>query len=473
MQGSRENLSLSDAGAPVIDHGVPAPLEAAWETIRTGLRRDCGARTFDGWLKPAELGGFDGDSGELEIVMPSQFMADWVRSHFGERLALAWRTVLPIVRDVRIVAAADGPRPAPLLILEEIPAAPASVAERDPSAPNFDQRYRFETFVVGKANEVAATAARTLATAESVAFNPLFIHGGTGRGKTHLLHAIGQAFLERRPGARVVSMSAEKFMVEFIRALRENDTIGFKGRLRSADLLLIDDVQFIAGKDSTQEEFFHTMNEIITAGRRLVITSDRAPQDLDGIAPRILSRLSWGLVADINAADFELRFNIIETKLAALPAVDMPRNVVEFLARRVTSSIRELEGALNRIAAYAMMTGRAIDIAFVEEVLANVLRANQRRITIDEIQAQVAEHYRIRKAEMTSARRAREVARPRQVAMYLSKQLTPKSLPDIGRRFGGRDHTTVIHAVRQIEKLRAADAELDADIRLLTRQLEG
>ncbi|MEO5972819.1 MAG: chromosomal replication initiator protein DnaA [Sphingomicrobium sp.] len=450
---------------------IAAPLDAAWESIRAGLRRDLGARTFDGWLKPAALGDFEPDSGALEIVMPSQFMADWVRSHFGDRLALAWKTALPIVREVRVAAASDAPRPSPLLILEEPPAPVA--AARDPSAPNFDPRYRFETFIVGKANEVAATAARTLASAGSVSFNPLFIHGGTGRGKTHLLHAIGHSFLAQNPGARVVSMSAEKFMVEFIRALRENDTIGFKSRLRGADLLLIDDVQFIAGKDSTQEEFFHTMNEIITAGKRLVITSDRAPQDLDGIAPRILSRLSWGLVADINAADYELRFNIVEAKLAVLPGVAMPRAVVEFLARRVVSSVRELEGALNRIAAYAMMTGRPIDVAFVEEVLANVLRANQRRISIDEIQTQVAEHFKIRKAEMTSARRAREVARPRQVAMYLSKQLTPKSLPDIGRRFGGRDHTTVIHAVKQIERLRACDAELDADIRLLTRQLEG
>jgi len=464
VQAGGSNSSVELAGPP-----VSAPLEAAWESIRNGLRRDLGARTFDGWLKPAELGTFRLDSGTLDLVMPSQFMADWVRSHFGERLALAWKTVLPIVRDVRVIAAADAPRPAPLLILEETP----PPAERDPNSPNFDPRYRFETFVVGKANEVAATAARTLATSATVSFNPLFIHGGTGRGKTHLLHAIGHAFLAKNRGSRVVSMSAEKFMVEFIRALKENDTIGFKQRLRNADLLLIDDVQFIAGKDSTQEEFFHTMNEIITAGRRLVITSDRAPQDLDGIAPRILSRLSWGLVADINAADYELRFNIICAKLEALPGVEMARPVIDFLARRVTSSIRELEGALNRIGAYAMMTGRTIDIAFVEEVLANVLRANQRRISIDEIQTQVAEHYRIRKAEMTSARRAREVARPRQVAMYLSKQLTPKSLPDIGRRFGGRDHTTVIHAVRQIEKLRASDAELDADIRLLTRQLEG
>ncbi len=463
-------------GEDRLDHAreaVAAPLDAAWESIRQGLRRDLGARTFDGWLKPAEVGAFDADSGELSILMPSQFMADWVRSHFGERLNLAWRATLPLVREVRIGAVADAPKPAPLLVLEEIPEAPEPALMRDPNAPHFDPRYRFETFVIGKANEVAATAAKTLASADKVAFNPLFIHGGTGRGKTHLLHAIGQAYLATHPGAKVASMSAERFMVEFVRAIRENDTIGFKGRLRSADLLLIDDVQFIAGKDSTQEEFFHTMNEIITAGRRLVITSDRAPQDLDGIAPRILSRLSWGLVADINPADYELRLNIIDAKLADLPGVAMPRAVVEFLARRLTASIRELEGALNRIAAYAVMTARTIDVAFVEEVLANVLRANQRRISIDEIQTQVAEHYRIRKAEMTSARRARDVARPRQVAMYLSKQLTPKSLPDIGRRFGGRDHTTVIHAVKQIEKLRACDPEIDAAVRLLTRQLEG
>ena len=466
-------MQRSDDRSNCAQEAVAAPLDAAWESIRQGLRRDLGARTFDGWLKPAEIGAFDADSGELSILMPSQFMADWVRSHFGDRLNLAWRATLPLVREVRIAAAADAPRPAPLLVLEEIPEAPEPALTRDPNAPHFDSRYRFETFIVGKANEVAASAARTLASADKVAFNPLFIHGGTGRGKTHLLHAIGQAFLATHPGAKVASMSAEKFMVEFVRAIRENDTIGFKGRLRSADLLLIDDVQFIAGKDSTQEEFFHTMNEIITAGRRLVITSDRAPQDLDGIAPRILSRLSWGLVADINPADYELRLNIIDAKLVDLPGVEMSRAVVEFLARRLTASIRELEGALNRIAAYAVMTGRTIDVAFVEEVLANVLRANQRRISIDEIQTQVAEHYRIRKAEMTSARRARDVARPRQVAMYLSKQLTPKSLPDIGRRFGGRDHTTVIHAVKQIEKLRACDPEIDAAVRLLTRQLEG
>jgi chromosomal replication initiator protein len=459
----------------MIDDAVAGdPIAAAWESIRAGLRRDCGARTFDGWLRPIALGGFDADSATLTLELPSQFMADWVQTHFAERLALAWKTTLPSVRFIRIAVGAGAPRTA---AMAEIPAAPepevAPAEEGGLYGVPLEPRYRFESFVVGKANEVAFNAAHTLATADNVVFNPLFIHGGTGRGKTHLLHAIGHEFKARRPGARIVYMSAEKFMVEFVAALRANDTISFKQQLRSADLLMIDDVQFIAGKESTQEEFFHTMNEIISAGSRLVISSDRAPQDLDGIEPRILSRLSWGLVADINQADLELRLGIIQKKLEALPGVHVPEDVVMFLAKRISSNVRELEGALNRIAAYAQMQNRAIDLDFVSEVLANILRANQRRISIDEIQGKVSDHYRIRKAEMTSARRAREVARPRQVAMYLSKQLTPRSLPEIGRRFGGRDHTTVIHAVRQIEKLRAQDAELDADIRLLTRQLES
>jgi chromosomal replication initiator protein len=457
------------------DGGGGDLIAAAWESIRANLRRDCGARTFDGWLRPIALGGFDADAGILRLQLPSQFMADWVQTHFAERLALAWRAKLPGVKQIRIGVGPAAPRTAAVV---EIPG-PAEEQEESPKAPPglysvaLEPRYRFENFVVGKANEVAFSASQTLATADKVAFNPLFIHGGTGRGKTHLLHAIGHEFHRQRPRAKIIYMSAEKFTVEFLAALRANETFKFKQQLRSADLLMIDDVQFIAGKESTQEEFFHTMNEIISAGRRFVISSDRAPQDLDGLEPRILSRLSWGLVADINAADLELRLNIITKKLEQLPDVMVPDDVVMFLAKRISSNVRELEGALNRIAAYAAMQNRAIDLDFVGEVLANILRANQRRISIDEIQTRVSDHYRIRKAEMTSARRAREVARPRQVAMYLSKQLTPRSLPEIGRRFGGRDHTTVIHAVRQIEKLRAMDPELDSDIRLLTRQLES
>ncbi|MEA3033477.1 MAG: chromosomal replication initiator protein [Sphingomonadales bacterium] len=466
-------MSVKPLGGNAAEVAGGEPLQYSWESIRAGLRRDCGARTFDGWLRPIALGNFDSETGTLKLELPSQFMADWVQTHFAERLALAWRAANPVVRQLLIGVGAAAPKTAAVV---EIPAPPA---EDEPAAKDglyavaLEPRYRFENFVVGKANEVAFNASRTLATAKDVAFNPLFLHGGTGRGKTHLLHAIGHEFHRLRPRAKIIYMSAEKFMVEFVAALRANETIQFKQQLRSADLLMIDDVQFIAGKESTQEEFFHTMNEIISAGRRLVISSDRAPQDLDGIEPRILSRLSWGLVADINQADLELRLNIIHKKLEALPEVFVPDEVAMFLAKRISSNVRELEGALNRIAAYSAMQNRAIDLDFVTEVLASTLRANQRRISIDEIQTRVSEHYRIRKAEMTSARRAREVARPRQVAMYLSKQLTPRSLPEIGRRFGGRDHTTVIHAVRQIEKLRAQDPELDSDIRLLTRQLES
>ncbi|HET8613142.1 MAG TPA: chromosomal replication initiator protein DnaA [Sphingomonas sp.] len=451
--------------------------EAAWAAIRTGLRRDCGARAFDSWLKPIRLAEFDEESGTILLAAPSEFMANWVESHYADRLLHAWRAHLPRVRHLKLVTEAG--RTTLFMAEPDAPgeAEPEADAAPEPAAPNdgiaLEPRYTFESFVVGKPNEVAYNAARTLAEGGPLAFNPLFLHGATGLGKTHLMHAIGHEYRRRQPKARIVYMSAEKFMFEFVAAMRAKDTHRFKQRLRSADVLMIDDVQFIAGKDSTQEEFFHTMNEIISAGKRLVITADRSPQDLEGIESRILSRLSWGLVADVNPADFELRLNIIAKKLEAMPQVRIPDEVVMFLARRIASNVRELEGALNRVIAYAMLSNRTIDIAFVEETLTDVLRAHQRRITIDEIQGKVSDHYRIRKAEMTSARRAREVARPRQVAMYLAKQLTPRSLPEIGRRFGGRDHTTVIHAVRQIEKLRKADAELDADVRLLLRQLEA
>jgi chromosomal replication initiator protein len=468
MQVAR-TVSLDDA-----DGFSPSPFEAAWEAIRAGLRRSCGARTFDGWLKPIAFVDFDAPSGEVRLAAPSEFMANWVDTNFAEQLATAWTAMLPQVRGVKIGAGnIDSPRP--LMFANEpaeAPAAPAPVAEPDQPNP-FEARYSFDAFVVGKANEVAYNAARSIAEGGKLGFNPLFLHGGTGLGKTHLMHAIGQEYLARHPKARVIYMSAEKFMYEFVAAMRAKDTHSFKARLRAADVLMIDDVQFIAGKDSTQEEFFHTMNEIITAGKRLVITADRSPQDLDGIESRILSRLSWGLVADVNPADFELRLNIILKKLEAMPQAKVPDDVVMFLARRISANVRELEGALNRVVAYSLLSGRAIDMDFVAETLADLLRATQRRITIEEIQRRVSEHYRIKQTEMSSARRAREVARPRQIAMYLAKQLTPRSLPEIGRRFGGRDHTTVIHAVKQIEKLRQTDAELDADVRLLMRQLEG
>ena len=465
-------------GLPEIGGGVDIALAQAWETIRASLRRSIGVRTFDGWLKPLTLGDCDLAAGTLKLIAPSEFMANWATTHFIEHLLHGWRALLPQVRHVSIVPASGTERPALFSAdaaeEEEAAADIAPVPDAGPRCGTpLEDRYTFDSFVVGKANEVAYNAARTLSEGGKLTFNPLFLHGGTGLGKTHLMHAIGHEYLARHPAAKVVYMSAEKFMFEFVSAMRAKDTFSFKQRLRAADLLMIDDVQFIAGKESTQEEFFHTMNELISAGRCLVISADRSPQDLDGIESRILSRLSWGLVADVNPADFELRLNILTRKLQGMPQANVPQDVVMFLARRISANVRELEGALNRVVAYAALSGKPVDVDFTQATLADILRANQRRVTIDEIQRRVSDHYRIRQAEMSSARRAREVARPRQVAMYLAKQLTPRSLPEIGRRFGGRDHTTVIHAVKQIEKLRQLDAELDADVRLLIRQLEG
>jgi len=446
------------------------PLESAWASVRDGLRRDLGARTFDHWLKPIRLGLFRAEDGAVEMVLPSAFMARWVESHFADRLALAWRAADRAVRAVEIVA--ESAQDAPLVYAA--PAADAApVAEAPAPESSFDPRFTFDSFVSGEANAVAWSAARTLAEGGAVLFNPLFIHGATGQGKTHLLHAIGHAFSARDPNATVLYMSAEKFMVEFVSAMRAKDTLGFKARLRSADLLMIDDVQFIAGKGSTQEEFLHTVNEIMATGRRLVIGADRGPQALDGVEGRLLSRLSMGLVADIKPADYALRLAILKRKRAATGNTAISDEILEFLAHRIASNIRELEGALNRVIAYGTLTSRAIDLDFVQEVLADILQASQRRITIDEIQKRVCAHFDVRQNDMVSARRARAIARPRQIAMYLAKRLTPRSLPEIGRKFGGRDHTTVIYAVRQIEKLRESDADIDRDVRTLIRELES
>ncbi len=451
-----------------------APPEAAWNAIRASLRRSCGERIFDGWLKPLTLAHCDLDAGEVRLAAPSAFMAEWVRGHFAEQIAAAWAALLPQVRLVLIEAGAEAPARMTLASSAVAPIGDIRPGAAVPAGSSqLDARYTFDSFVVGKANELAYNAARTLAEGGRLGFNPLFLHAGVGLGKTHLMHAIGHEYRARHPDARILYMTSEKFMFEFVAAMRAKDTHSFKQRLRAADVLLIDDVQFIAGKESTQEEFFHTMNELISAGRRLVISADRSPQTLEGIEARIQSRLSWGLVADINPADFELRYNIIVKKLDALPQGTVPEEVAIFLAKRISASVRELEGALNRVVAFATLHNRAIDLDFVAEHLAEQLRASQRRVSIDEIQRRVCEHFRIRQSEMGSPRRAREVARPRQIAMYLAKQLTQRSLPEIGRRFGGRDHTTVIHAVKTIEALRARDAEIDADVRLLLRQLEG
>lgn len=503
----------------------------AWARVRANLRESAGARLFDQWLKPMEL--IEGDEPDtVRLALPSAFATNWVRSHYADRLHLEFKAVLPEIRSVvietrapskvarltsveteaapapravqaaapvesqpvedeeqpslfgdpspkplRVVPAAAAPtpapaRPAPRAAAKAAPvAAPALRVASD--RPPLDPRLTFDRFVVDSSNRVAFNAALSLAEPGPPRFSPLFLHGGTGQGKTHLMHAIAHAFLESHPEAVVLCMSAERFMFDFVAAMRARDTHSFKSRLRSADLLLIDDLQFIAGKDSTQEEFFHTVNELVGAGKRLVISADRSPQSLDGVEPRIIGRLGAGLVADIKAPDLTLRRTILNRKVADLPEIHVPTDVLDLLASRIRGNIRELEGALNRVVAYAQLTGDKIDMEFAVATLGEVLRGAQRRITIDEIQKLVSRHFELKPLDLVSARRARAIARPRQIAMYLAKRLTTRSLPEIGRKFGGRDHSTVIYAVRKIEELRDTDRDIDNAVRVLMKELEG
>ena len=340
-----------------------------------------------------------------------------------------------------------------------------------------DERLSFENFVVGPSNELAYAAARRITERRNVSFNPLFLYGGVGLGKTHLLHAMALEINKNWPERKVLYLSAEKFMYQFIKALRFKDTMAFKQQFRSVDVLMIDDIQFIAGKDSTQEEFFHTFNTLIDHNHQVIISADRSPVDLDGIEERIRSRLGWGLVADIHPSDYELRLGVLQSKaeshIIENPDIVIPDNLLEFLAQRIDSNIRVLEGALNRVIAYSSFANRPLSTDMAKEVLKDLIRASQRKTTIDDIQRKVADYYNLRLSDLLSARRSRTIARPRQIAMYLSKILTTRSLPEIGRKFGGRDHTTVIHAVKKIEDLRVGDVAIDEEVEVLRRSLEN
>ena len=445
------------------------PVETLWARVRTRLRHEYGEATFKSWLKPLTL--VDCRDGRLRLAVATRFMRDWVQSHYAERLLAIWLDEGGDASSVEVVVAVARSKAVPRAAeTEEADEPPARTEDPHFGAP-LDPRFKFDQFVVGKPNELAHAAARRVAEASNVPFNPLFLYGGVGLGKTHLMHAIAWQIKERDPARRIVYMSAEKFMYQFVRALRYKDTMAFKEQFRSVDVLMIDDVQFISGKDTTQEEFFHTFNALVDQNRQIIISSDKSPSDLDGVEERLRSRLGWGLVADIHPTSYELRLGILQAKAESL-RFEIPSKVLEFLAHKITSNVRELEGALNRIVAHAQLVGRPVTIETTQEVLQDLLRANDKRVTIDEIQKKVAEHFNIRIADMHSARRARAVARPRQIAMYLSKQLTARSLPEIGRKFS-RDHTTVMHACKKIEELCANDRAFLEDVELLRRMLEG
>jgi chromosomal replication initiator protein len=456
---------------------------ADWGRVLGRLRKEVGETAYRSWFRSMTVERIAG--GEGVISVPTRFLRNWVATHYADRLLALWRDENQAVRRISFVVdqrrghaeAAAKPSAGAMPPAAAGSAGPAADITDDKgqlSAP-LDPRLTFENFVVGKPNELANAAARRIAEAcvapiHSVPFNPLFLYGGVGLGKTHLMHAIAWHVRTQAPGRKVIYLSAEKFMYQFVRALRFRSTMDFKEQFRSVDLLMIDDVQFISGKDSTQEEFFHTFNALVDQNRQIVISADKSPCDLEGLEERMRSRLGWGLVADIHPTTYELRLGILQSKAEQI-GLQIPQKVMEFLAHKIASNVRELEGALNRITAHIQLVRRDLTLETVQELLQDLLRANERRVTIDEIQKRVAEHFNVKMAEMTSSRRARVVARPRQVAMYLAKQLTQRSLPEIGRKFGGRDHTTVMHAVKKIEELTRSDRALAEDVELLQRML--
>jgi chromosomal replication initiator protein len=477
----QEAAHLGEGGEPQI--------AAQWARIRGRLQSEVGDVEYRTWLRQMTLAGIDGD--EVTVHLPTRFLRDWVRSHYGEKISKLWQIENGRIRRVDIRVGHG--RPGLAESLAEPPAPPAHTAIENPeraantngmrtavgrngddlSVP-LDPRFTFDSFVVGKPNEFAYACARRVAEKPaSAGFNPLFLYGGVGLGKTHLMHAIGIELTRPEAPPRVVAyMSAEKFLYRFIAAIRSQSTIEFKDQLRSADVLMIDDLQFLVGKDNTQEEFFHTFNALVDAGKQIVVSADKSPSEISGLGDRLRTRLGCGMVADLHATTFELRISILEAK-ATRAGATVPGKVLEFLAHKITTNVRELEGALNRLIAHANLFNRNITLETAQEVLHDVLRAHDRRVTIDEIQKRVAEHYNLRISDMSSARRARAVARPRQVAMYLAKQLTSRSLPEIGKKFGNRDHTTVMHAVTRVTELIGTDAGFAEDVELLRKMLEG
>ncbi len=484
METVPEHLPRIGAEGP-----VPATdLATGWARVRARLRQEVGDVEYRTWLRQMTMQGTE--DGAALVTLPTRFLRDWVRDHYGDRLKAMVAAEMPPLRGVelrvataRSAARAEAEAPlgenllaAPAPPPASLPAAPVSqpvdaAAGNDWVAP-LDPRFTFDTFVVGKPNEFAHACARRVAEAPAMAgFNPLFLYGGVGLGKTHLMHAIAWSLREQNPHLPVAYMSAEKFMYRFIAALRSHNTTEFKTQLRSVQVLMVDDLQFLIGKDNTQEEFFHTFNALIDGGKQIILSADKAPTDLSGIEDRLRTRLSAGIVADLHATTYELRLSILQAK-AADAGVEIPVRVQELLARKIASNVRDLEGALNRLVAHAKLFGRPITLDTAPDVLADILRSHDRRISIDDIQRKVAEHYTIKLSEMSSDRRSRAVARPRQVAMFLAKQLTQRSLPEIGRKFGGRDHTTVLHAVNKVTALMEEDPSFAEDVTLLRRMLE-
>jgi chromosomal replication initiator protein len=458
-----------------------------WGTIRDELHQTMGANSFQSWIEPLTYIG--SEAGIARFRVPTNFLGNYVSQNYGDMLLAKITKFNPSIRRITFDADTTGKAVAASArngatgeaVAGELaaPAAESRSATQSDSLPGspLDKRFTFDTFVVGKPNELAHAAARRVAEGGPVTFNPLFLYGGVGLGKTHLMHAIAWELRTQQPHLNVLNLSAEQFMYRFVQALRDRKMMDFKELFRSVDVLMVDDVQFIAGKDSTQEEFFHTFNALVDQHKQIIISADRAPDEIKDLENRIRSRLQSGLVVDLHPTDYELRLGILQAKsemyARMYPGLEVERGILEFLAARIVSNVRILEGALTRLFAFASLVGKPITMDLTQECLVDILRVSERKVSIEEIQRKVADHYLIRHSDLVGPKRVRTFARPRQIAMYLCKQLTTRSLPEIGRHFGGRDHTTVMHGVRRIEELKKQDAQIAEDVELLRRSLEA
>ena len=446
-----------------------------WLLVLKKLNNELGNEIFNSWIKNIKVQSIEDDI--LYFSVPTRFIRDWITSHYLDKIIFFLNAENPNIRRVKI--SIDNMLSANQDNQDE---KNTETIKYQNQSSNFnqsddwplDERFTFDKFITGPSNELAFASAKRIAQSEKFDFNPLFLYGGVGLGKTHLMHSIAWEISTNNPGAKVLYLSAERFMFQFIKSLRQKDTMSFKQKFRSVDVLILDDIQFMVGKNSTQEEFFHTFNSLLDLNKKVILSSDRAPSDLDGFDERIKSRLSWGLVADILPASFELRYEILKKKSAELLKANSGHYVLDdsvliFLAKTIVSNVRELEGALNKVVTFSNIMNKKIDVELTKTVLKDLLRSNNKRITIDEIQNKVSNYYNINTEDLISSRRLRSFARPRQVAMYLAKKLTSRSLPEIGRKFGGRDHTTVIHAVKKIDQLKSENDKFDEDVSVLTQ----
>lgn len=448
---------------------------AVWQQCASRLEAELQPQEFNTWIRPLEP---EEDQKSLTLIAPNRFVKDWVSGKYLSRIQTIVKEVGGPVLNVLIQVGATAAAPVMQSVQQKVKANSFSNSNTDQVQEksffehehNLNTKFVFENFVEGKSNQLATAAAKQVSENPGVAYNPLFLYGGVGLGKTHLMHAIGNLILEHKPDAKVVYLHSERFVADMVRALQSNKINEFKQFYRSLDALLIDDIQFFAGKDRSQEEFFHTFNALLEGHQQVIMTCDRYPKEINGLEERLKSRFGWGLTVSIEPPELETRVAILINKAEEV-GVELPHEVAFFIGKRIRSNVRELEGALKRVIANSKFTGKEITIDFVKEALKDLISLQDKLITMDNIQRTVAEYFKLKLSDLLSKRRSRSVARPRQIAMYLSKELTNHSLPEIGNAFGGRDHTTVLHAYRTIEGFKETDVNVGEDVTNLMRTL--